>query len=163
MPEMSADAYIASQPEVAMSKDDYWQTYKGQFYNGKATKAPEHYNDLNYRIAKFFGHGAESGFESAYEAYLNNLNNRNEFLATQSARAYDKMMDDTKYQRMFKDFEKAGLNPYLLVNSGSFSASAPTSSKADYKASSKQEAKKDSGRNLALILLALARVAAAFM
>ena len=84
-------------------------------------------------------------------------------LATQSARAYDKMMDDTKYQRMFKDFEAAGLNPYLLVNNGSFSASAPTSSKAEYKAKSSESKQDNKGRNLALILLAVSRIAAALL
>ena len=133
MPESSVDSYIAAQPEQAMSMDEYWQQYKQDFYKNSFVKAPEHYNDLNYKIAKFFGHGAESSFESAYEAYINNLNNRNETIATQNARAYDKMMDDTKYQRMMKDFEAAGLNPYLLVNNGGISAgSIGSGAKADY-------------------------------
>ena len=133
MPESSVDSYIAAQPEQAMSMDEYWQQYKQDFYKGSAVKAPEHYDDLNYRIAKFFGHGAESSFESAYEAYLNNLNNRNEYLATQSARNWDKMMDDTKIQRSMADYEKAGLNPYLLINSGSVGGgTAPTSAKSEY-------------------------------
>lgn len=167
MPESSVDSYIAAQPEQAMSMDEYWQEYKKQFYDkpGYATKAPEHYNDLNYKIAKFFGHGAENSFESAYEAYLNNLNNRNEYLATQSARQWDKMMDDSKIQRSMKDYEAAGLNPYLLINSGSVGGgSAPTSSKSDYKSTHKKDDEKtNKTRDVALLILALSRVAAALL
>lgn len=160
--ESSVDSFINAQPETVLSKDEYWQ----QNYAGKMDgilKNPDHYNDINYKIAKFFGSADTNKFESEYEAYLDNVNNRNERFATQSARAYDKMMDDTKYQRMFKDFEKAGLNPYLLVNNGSFSATAPSSSKANYEAKKAAQKQRDGGRNLALILLAVARVAAALL
>lgn len=168
MPESSVDSYIAAQPEQAMSQDEYWQEYKKKFYDtpGNVLKAPEHYNDLNYRIAKFFGSGAESSFESAYEAYINNLNNKNEYLATQSARQYDKMMDDSKVQRMMADYEKAGLNPYLLLNNGGVSVgSIPSSSKADYGYKKKTADDKDpsKGRDIALLLLGVAKLAAALL
>lgn len=156
---------VAVDPEAVMSKDEYWQTYKGQFYNGKATRAPDHYNDLNYRIAKFFGNGAESGFESAYEAYLNNVNVRNEQKAVQSARAYDEFMSNSAYSRGFADLERAGVNPYLLLNSGSTpSTSVGSSSKPEYKyshGSTKDTDSKVKGRDFALVLLAIARLAAA--
>lgn len=162
MPESSVDAYIAAQPEQAMSKDEYWQQFKAENYSG-VVHPPKHYNDVNYKIAKFFGSGPENRFEDAYEAYLRNLNNANEFKAAQSARDWEKMMDDTKYQRMFKDFEAAGLNPYLLVNNGSFSASAPSGAKASYKYDQQSHKETDKGRNAALIVLALARLAAALL
>lgn len=34
---------------------------------------------------------------------------------------YNERLDNTRYQRAFKDLEKAGLNPYLLVTGGSAS------------------------------------------
>lgn len=161
--ESSVDSFINAQPETVLSKGDYYQQFMKAEHPGWSSSDIGQYNDINYKIAKFFGDPSRNKFESEYEAYLNNVNNRNERLATQSARAYDKWMDDTKYQRMFKDFEKAGLNPYLLVNNGSFSATAPTSSKASYEAKQGSQKQTDSGRNFALILLAIARVAAALM
>ena len=162
MPESSVDSYINSNPDVAMSKDEYWQAN----YAGKMdgiVKNPDHYNDWNYKIGKFLGSRDISKFEDEYENYLRNLANQNEYKSAQSARAWEKMMDDTKYQRMFKDFEAAGLNPYLLVNNGSFSASAPSAAKADYKYSQQSHKETDKGRNFALLFLALARVAAALL
>lgn len=153
--EGSVDSYINAQPEVVMSKKDYWAA-------NNPGEMP--YNSVGFNINKFFGSTKEKQFESEYENYLNNVNNRNEFLAQQSARAWDKMMDDTKYQRLMKDLDKAGLNPYLALNNGSISAgAAPASTKASYKADKQEEKKKDNTRNMALIMLALAKVAAAFL
>lgn len=154
--ESSVDAYINAQPEQALPYDE-WFHEKGYDKHGIGSA----YNPLRRFTNWVSGEGAR--LNSEYKAYLDNINIRNEHLASQSAKAWDKMMDDTKYQRMFKDFEAAGLNPYLLVNSGSFSASAPTSAKASYKQDfyDKDKKIKESGRNIALILLALARVAAA--
>lgn len=179
----SSDA-VPVRPSDLLSKDEYWQQYKNRsdFYGkqGNILVAPEHYGDLNYKIAKFFGSGAENSFDEAYEAYkanwendynnyLNDLNNYYEDKAVQSARAWDEYMSSSQYQRTFSDLEKAGVNPYMLVSSGSVSpASYNSSAKADYakrKASSGNSAKSDSsgsrtGRDLALILLALARLLA---
>lgn len=159
----ASQAATIEAPETVMSKDEYWQSIKGDAYAGSATKAPAHYNDLNYKIAKFFGHGAENKFEADYEAYLNNVNNRNEARATQSARSYDEYMSNTAYSRAFEDLENAGINPYMIVNSGSSPATTVgSSSKASYAAKSTQETKSNNkGRDLALIMLAIARLAAA--
>lgn len=173
---------IPVQPSNLMSKDEYWQQYKQQFYNvpGNVMKAPEHYNDFNYKLAKFFQHYAENGFDEAYETYkanwendynnyLNDVNKYYEDKAVQSARAFDEYMSNTAYQRAYKDLEKAGLNPYMLVGTSSIGpASSGNSAKAEYskrKASSGSSAKESSsnrnGRDMALILLALARLMAA--
>lgn len=153
--ENSVDSAINSQPEEVLSYGD-WFHEKGYDRSGIGSA----YNPLRRFWNFVSGEGAK--LNSEYQAYRDNVNIRNEQLASQSAKAWDKMMDDTKYQRMFKDFEKAGLNPYLLVNSGSFSASAPTSSKANYKVEGSKDSKNnDTFRNVALLMLALARVAAA--
>lgn len=170
---------IPVQPSNLMSKDEYWQEYKKQYYDvpGNVMKAPEHYGDFNYEIAKFFQNGAEKGFDEAYEAYkanwendynnyLNDINTYYENKAVQSARAFDEYMSNTAYQRAFKDLEKAGLNPYMLVGTSSIApASSTSSAKAEYskrKASSGTSAKGSTsnrnGRDMALILLALARL-----
>lgn len=155
MPETSADSYINSQPETAVSFDDYWK-------DNNRYGTLDNPDQLMVRFLNFFT-GEDKRVKREYDAYLQNLNNRNEFKAVQSARAYDKMMDDTKYQRMMKDFEAAGLNPYLLINNGGISASsAPSSSKGDYAINKKSESgNSQSGRNIALLLLAVARIAAA--
>lgn len=158
----AAQAGIVDTPETILSKDEYWR----QNYAGKMdgiTKNPANYNDFNYRIAKLFGGGNVSKFESEYEAYLNNVNNRNEAKAVQSARAWDEYMSNTAYSRAFKDLENAGVNPYLLLNSGSSPAtSVGSSSKGSYSAKSTSETKSNTkGRDFALIMLAIARLVAA--
>lgn len=161
MPESSVDSYINAQPEQAISFYDFYNQ-QGRAEHGSSwiDADPEHW------AAKFgnFFTGRVDKAKHDYEAYLRNLDDRNEFLAQQSARAYDKMMDDTKYQRMMKDFEAAGLNPYLMVNNGGISASsAPSSGKADYRHGKSSNNDGLKGRNIALIILALARVAAAML
>lgn len=158
----AAEVSVVESPEIVLSKDQYWkQNYAGRMDG--AVKNPSSYNDWNYKIAKFFGGKDVSKFESEYEAYLNNINNRNEARAVQSARAYDEFMSNTAYSRAFKDLERAGVNPYLLLNSGSApSTSVGSSSKASYSAKSTGETKSNTkGRDFALILLAIARLAAA--
>lgn len=155
MPESSVDSYIAAQPEQAMSFDDYWKEH-----NSYGTLSNP--DQLMVKFLNMFT-GEDKRVKREYETYLQNLNNRNEFNAVQSARAYDKMMDDTKVQRMMKDYEAAGLNPYLLINNGGVSvSSAPSSSKGDYAINRKNDnGNSQSGRNIALLLLAVARIAAA--
>lgn len=104
--------------------------------------------------------GSDKKNRAEYEAYLTNLENENEWKATQSARQYEEYMANTQVQRLMRDYEKAGLNPYLLLNSGSVgTASVPTSAKSDYK---RNKVEKDSGnaKSMALLLLALARLVA---
>lgn len=150
----SVDSYINAQPEQAMSLQEYWQSHGGT----------QDITDPQNKFANLFT-GKVDKIKNEYDTYLRNLSDRNEFRAAQSARQYEKMMDDTKYQRMMKDFEAAGLNPFLLVNNGGISASsAPSGAKADYsKDGRKEQQKTDNGRNIALLLIAFARVAAALL
>lgn len=155
------DVSTTEAPEQIMSKDEFWQATKqnqdGWGFDGT------HYNDWFYNFAKFFGEGQTRDFESKYEAYVNDVNNRNEARATQSARAYDEFMENTKYQRTFEDLKRVGINPYLLVNGGATPAVGSANvTKASYSRPGLKEAKSNaSGRDFALILLAIARLAAA--
>lgn len=150
----SVESYINAQPEQAMSLQDYWSSHGGT----------QDITDPQNKFANLFT-GKVDKIKNEYDTYLRNLFDRNEFLAQQSARGFDKMMDDTKTQRMMKDYAAAGLNPYLLVNNGGVSASsAPSGAKADYsKEGRKVQQKTDNGRNVALLLIAFARVAAALL
>ena len=76
----SATADVAPvAPSNLMSQDEYWQQWiKDQpEYNDPKNimKAPAHYGDVNYHIAKFFGSAPELRFDQAYEAYKANWEN----------------------------------------------------------------------------------------
>lgn len=151
----SVDSYINAQPEQAMTYADYYEKYSGF--------GTSDYDNIFMKIIGGLS-GTNKKMEDDYRTYLDNLNKKNEFLASQSSRAWDKMMDDTKYQRMMKDFERAGLNPYLLVNDGGISAaSSPSSSKANYDSKWTKEKSGSSGRDVALLLIAAARLVAALL
>lgn len=49
---------------------------------------------------------------------------------------YNERLDNTRYQRAFKDLEEAGLNPYLLVTGGSASPASGGSASISSDASS---------------------------
>ena len=125
-------------------------------------------DSLAGRISNFFdgiGTRERQEYETYVNNYLANLNNRNEAKATQSARAWDEYMSSTAYSRAIKDLERAGVNPYMIVNSGSSpSTTVGSASKASYQTSKPglQDSKgSGKGRDLALIVLAIARIAAA--
>lgn len=158
----SVDSYIEAQPEDVLDFNTFYNNYGREKYGSSWNDAdPDHWSA---KFANFFT-GDVNKARNLYDAYLTNVNNRNEFKSAQSARAWDKMMDDSKYQRQMKDIAAAGLNPYLLVNNGGISASAaPSGAKADYeKASRRKQEKSDNGRNIALLVLAMAKVAAALL
>lgn len=156
--ESSADSFISAQPEEAMSFEDWRAQSK---YHGYVDP-----DSLVGRVVNWFDGSRDKQYRD-YQTYLDNLDRQNEFNAVQSARQYDKMIDDTKYQREMRDLQAAGLNPYLLINSGGISASsAPSGAKADYGKHSvnvKSKNGSDAGRNFALLLLAVAKIAASFI
>lgn len=159
----ASQASTIEAPEVVLSKDDYYQQYMRREHPTWSARDIGSYNDANFKFAKFFGDPSRNKFESEYEAYLQNVNNRNEAKAVQSARSWDEYMSNTAYSRAFADLDRSGINPYLLLNSGSSPAtSVGSASKGSYSQKSMQETKSNNrGRDFALILLAIARLAAA--
>lgn len=150
----ASQASEAFEPEQAMSLQDFW----------RANGGTQDITDPQNKFANFFT-GKIDKIKNEYQTYLDNLNLRNESKATQSARAWDEYMSNTAYSRAFNDLEKVGVNPYILLNSGSSPSTAVgSSSKPSYNISksgmtdSKNSTK---GRDAALILLALARIIAA--
>lgn len=167
MLESSVDSYINAQPEEqnVLTFDDWLN----ETHPNTAKAVNQFGGYRGFSLANLYGSmtGEKKRLQEEYQNYqdnyLANLKNRNEYLATQSANAFEKMMDDTKIQRSMNDYERAGLNPYLLINGGSIGAgSVPTSAKADY-STNRSEKKKDESRNKALILLALAKIASALL
>lgn len=107
-------------------------------------------------------HEGKKQADTKYEQYLNNLNAQNEWKATQAAMAYDKYMSDTQVQRLVKDIKAAGLNPWLAVQNGVSTSGSTSAQKAGYSYKSSKVSKEgsDTGRNLALMLLATAKIIA---
>lgn len=108
------------------------------------------------RFIRFFD-GSGKLNEANYQTYLNNLNARNDAKSYQSAKAWEEMMSNTSYSRAFADLEKLGVNPYILLNSGSLpstntgSVSRPSS---NYSKGSSKDATSD--KDFATILIMLA-------
>ena len=105
--------------EAAESPMD-WNTFYNQFgrekYNGSwIDMDPDHWFT---KLGSWFTGDVETA-RNYYEKYLNDINLKNEQKATQSARAWDEYMANTAYSRAFKDLERSGVNPYLLLNNGS--------------------------------------------
>lgn len=156
----SVESYINAQPEEAMSYDDF---YNQNAYGGAYANNRQNPDSIAMRFIDFFtGEGGK--MRNAYNTYLDNLATRNEFKATQSARAWDEFLASTEYQRAFKDIEATGMNPYLLVNGGSIQpASVGNSAKASYPDKNSYMSKKETNsHNIALLLLAVARMFASF-
>lgn len=157
-------AVVNEAPETVLSKADFWdQNYAGKLDG--VIKNPKGYGGFEYWFAKNILRTRDTNrLDADYEAYLNNINNRNEAKAVQSARAWDEFMSSTAYSRAFEDMKRAGINPYLLLNSGSSPATSTGSSvkgSYDSKSSLKDTQSNNKGRDMALILLAIARLAAA--
>lgn len=156
----NAPAVIQPEQSNMMSYPEYWEKH-----NIYGTASPD--DQFFVRIMNWFtgeGKRVRDEYANYQENYLNNLNARNEAKAVQSARAWDEFMSNTAYSRSFKDLENVGVNPYLLLNSGATpAASVGSSSKPDYsysKPSHSQTKTSEKGRNLALIMLAVAKIAA---
>lgn len=135
-------------PSTAMSYDEY-----------------TNWNDQPWIVKgfdKYLNWGAnKKKADNAYDAYLQNLGYQNEWKATQSARAYEQWFADTQYQRMVRDLEKAGLNPWLAVQNGISGSGNTSATKADYNTKSRDKDQVKGSNNLGLILVALARIIAA--
>lgn len=60
--------------------------------------------------------------------------------AANDARSFQKMQDDTQYSRAFKDIEKAGYNPWLLLQGSIGTAGSGNYSAASYSKNSASQA-----------------------
>lgn len=154
------EAPVINTPEEVIDWNTFYNNYGREHYSDWVDADPDHWFT---KVANWFTGDVDKA-RNLYDAYLTNINNRNEAKSTQSARAWDEYMSNTAYSRAFADLERAGVNPYLLLNNGSSpSTSVGAASKPSYsysKSSNKDSSGSGKGRDFALILLAIARLAA---
>lgn len=149
-----------STPEPVIDWHTFYNNFGREKYGGKWKEM-----DPDFWLTKLINttHGTIEEARSAYQAYLDNINNRNEAKAVQSARAWDEYMSNTAYSRAFKDLENAGVNPYILLNSGSTpSTSVGSAAKPSYQYSKpgtkNASGSSGKGRDIALTILAIAKI-----
>lgn len=107
------------------------------------------------------GLGLESDHKAQYERMLAQEDREYERQSVNSARAWDEYMDSTKVQRLVKDIEAAGLNPWLAIQSG-LSAGGSAASSASAGGSARSRSSKSSGKSgvadLAMFMVATAKL-----
>lgn len=146
--------------------------------SANSAKTYNEYHNLDDVGSIWFGHnlfgdiknffdGYRNKMEDEYQTYL--LNNQREYEQQNlvDARKFQDYMESTKYQRTVKDLEKAGLNPYMMVQSGlgstSVSSSSPSysTSAMKYRSKDKDGDKADNLVNAALRILGILAITSA--
>lgn len=92
-----------------------------------------------------------------YSLWQSNQDKLYERESTNSARAWDLWMDSTATQRRVEDIKKAGLNPWLALQSGGINANTSTASAGSGSSARSKESKSNIGQ-LAMVLLATAKL-----
>ena len=104
-----------------------------------------------------FGGWASRTFDGrGFEIWKDYQNKMYEREATNSARAWDHWMDSTATQRRVEDIKKAGLNPWLALQSGGINANVSTTT-ASSGSSARANTSSKSG-NAAMLILAAAKL-----
>lgn len=105
--------------------------------------------------------GLEPDHKAEYERMLAQEDREYERQSVNSARAWDEYMDSTKIQRLTKDIEAAGLNPWLAIQSG-LSAGGAAANTATAGGSARSRSSKQSGKSglsdIAMFMVATAKL-----
>ena len=112
---------------------------------------------IGSRIDNFFT-GKVTSAEKAYQNYLADYEFKRNAEASAKANQETWAREDSQIQRLMEDYQKAGLNPYLLLSGGNLSSGVVSSQsqKPTYKKKSLEEGKVESKlMNTAVKVLAL--------
>lgn len=139
-----------------MSAQEYVNSigFKDPFSYGE--NLPEGYKDPNSSYARswavrfFDGKGL-----GIWQDYQNKMYERE---ATNSARAWDYWMDSTATQRRVEDIKKAGLNPWLALQSGGINANVSTQTASSGSSARANTGSSSKAGSVAMILLAAAKL-----
>lgn len=111
-------------------------------------------------VANWFT-GDRDRIANMYDRYLTENQRAYEQQNISNARKWEEYLDSTKYQRMTKDLEAAGLNPWLALQNGVGSSSVQPGSTSYNTSAKKFESKKSNASNvLSSIINTAIRVAA---
>lgn len=150
------DAFVPSQ---AMSLDEfydkYYETHKLAGLARSTHSAESWVNDI-------FNPTQTKHIKNEYDAYLKNLENQNNAAQAKWLADYNAELDASKYQRAAADLQKAGLNPWLALQSGLNGSSTPlaeSSSALSYR----DHGKKENSKSAIATLLGTALKVLAFM
>ena len=111
------DPYV---PSTALSESEYYQQWiKEHPLEGLARST----SSANSWINNIFNHSQQQEFKDAYQAYLTNLDNQNTANYQNWLMDYQKELNDTQYQRLAKDLQASGFNPWLALQGGANAAS----------------------------------------
>lgn len=107
-----------------MSYSDFWKQENDPLNLGWFGENGENWLG---NISNFFT-GRNDATRDKYNAYLAANERAYEQAKLNDARAYEKWLSSSQYQRAAKDMKAAGLNPYTLVSNGGLAGAAVRSS-----------------------------------
>lgn len=140
--------------EKPFEYQDFGSKYGYNFANGEYNP-----NFYGFKISDALG---LTNYAGNYEEYLADKNRAYEQYDAATARRFEEYMASTQYQRMKKDLEAAGMNPWLALQNG-VSGSAGSGSVGVH-ASAKQSSKARESKGtqaisaLAMMLMATAKM-----
>lgn len=126
---------------------------------GSTSQGPaQNYLDWDGDLKGYLQYKAFNGTDSDYDRFMNFLINN---YSVDKANAWTAQREDTQYQRLVADLKAAGINPYVLLQSGGSpvsSSSATYSSSGSYASNEALKKEANSQKWLSLLTTVLTTV-----